>query len=75
MAKTRKCRARENRGGRDKKEKEGREMITGSAPPPLPSFLPFFFVFAFSQFRGPDYLGAWNRLLSPGLKQPSFLER
>ena len=26
-------------------------------------FLPFcFFVFALSQFRGPDYLGAWNRL-------------
>ena len=22
---------------------------------------PFIFVFALSQFRGPDYLGAWNR--------------
>ena len=31
-------------------------------PPPLPSFLPFFSFFALSQFRGPDYLGAWNRL-------------
>ena len=30
-------------------------------PPPLPSFLQFFF-FALSQFRGPDYPGAWNRL-------------
>ena len=31
-------------------------------PPPLPSFHPFFFFFALSQFRGPDYLGAWKRL-------------
>ena len=23
----------------------------------------FIFLFALSQFRGPDYLGAWNRLL------------
>ena len=43
--KTRKCKARENRGGEEK------------FPPVF-----FFFVFALSQFRGPDYLGAWNRL-------------
>ena len=29
--------------------------------PTLPSFLPYF-VFPLSQFSGPDYLGAWNRL-------------
>ena len=39
----------------------GREKVKRK-PPPLPSFLPFFFVFALSQFHGPDYLGAWNRL-------------
>ena len=53
-------------------------MITGfAASPGSPQFPPvfFFFVFALSQFRGPDHLGAQNRLLSPGLKQPSFLER
>ena len=57
MGKMRKCRAHENGGGAEEKEKEGREPL-----PPLPSFLPFFFFFALSQFRGPDYLGAWNRL-------------
>ena len=30
----------------------------------FPSFLHFFFVFVVSQFRGPDYLRAWNRLAS-----------
>ena len=76
MGKARKCRARENRGGRDKKEKEVRKMITGSAASPgSPQFPPVFLEFALSQFRGPDHLGAWNKLLSPGLKQPSFLER
>ena len=35
--------------GLEKKEKEGRKMITGSAASPSPSFLPFFFrVRAFS---------------------------
>ena len=49
MGKARKCRARENRGGRDKKEKEGREMITVSAASPSPQFPPVFFrVRAFS---------------------------
>ena len=26
------------------------------------SFLPVFFLFALSQFYGPDYLGAWNHV-------------
>ena len=39
-------------------------------PPPLPSFLPFFFFFALSQFRGPDYLGAWNRLFQTLIWRP-----
>ena len=38
-----------------------------------PSFLPFFFLFALSQFRGPDYLGAWNRLALQRIKQ-TYLE-
>ena len=29
---------------------------------PLPSFFPFIFMLALSQFCGPYYLGAWNRL-------------
>ena len=40
-------------GGMGKREKEA---------PALPSFLPFYFVFALFQFSGPDYLRAWNRL-------------
>ena len=39
-------------------------------PPPLPSFLPFFFFFALSQFRGPDYLGTWNRLFQTLIWRP-----
>ena len=32
----------------------------------------FIFVFALSQFRGPEYLGAWNRLLHiKGFRSPS----
>ena len=38
-------------------------MITGSAALPLPSFFPFYFhVRAFLNTRGPDYLGAWDKL-------------
>ena len=36
------------------REKEGRAPAL-----PLPSFLTFF---SCSRFRGPDYLGVWNRL-------------
>ena len=39
-------------------------------PPSLPSFLPFFFFFALSQFRGPDYLGTWNRLFQTLIWRP-----
>ena len=43
-------------GGAGKRKKEG-------SPPPLsPVSSRFIFVFALSQFSGPDYLGAWNRL-------------
>ena len=54
MGKTRKGRARENRGGRDKKEKEGREMIIGSAASPgSPQFPPVFFFFCVRVFSIP----------------------
>ena len=48
--------------GEDAKEKGTRK---GSEGGPLPSHLSsrFIFVFILSQFSGPDYLGAWNRLL------------
>ena len=49
-------------GGAGKKEKEGRGLGLGLTARPLPSFPRFIFVFAFSQFSRPDYLGAWNRL-------------
>ena len=52
--------AKENRKAREKRGGVGRAR----ASPPLLSFLPlFFFLFALSQFCGPDYLGAWNRLV------------
>ena len=48
--------------GEDAKEKGTRK---GSEGGPLLSHLSsrFIFVFILSQFSGPDYLGAWNRLL------------
>ena len=60
------------RGGKKekgKRKKEGRER----APPPLqsPGSSRFIFVFALSQFSGPDYL-AWSRLPS---NKPSPLFR
>ena len=68
MGKTRKKKAREKLAGREK----GRER-----EPPPPPFSPvssrFIFVFALSQFSGPDYLGAWNRLLELQIKMPDFL--
>ena len=48
MGKMRKCRARENGGGAEEKEKEGREPL-----PPLPSFLPFFSFSPFLNSAGP----------------------
>ena len=49
---------------REKKETEWRE------PPFLsPVSCRFIFVFALSQFSGPDYLGAWNRLVAAQISQ------
>ena len=47
------------RGGKKRREK-------GKEPPLLlsPVSSRFIFVFVLSQFSGPDYLGAWNRLQS-----------
>ena len=56
------------RGGRERKKhakrwRAGKGKGKGRAPAQaLPSFLPFIFVFALSQFSGPDDLGAWNWL-------------
>ena len=68
-------------GGEDAKEK-GTRKVGGAgkrkgerAPPPpfSPVSSRFIFVFALSQFSGPDYLGAWNRLLELQIKMPDFL--
>ena len=55
--------------GEDAKEKgtrkvggEGKRKKEGSPPPLSPVSSRFIFLFALSQFSGPDYLGAWNRL-------------
>ena len=42
------------------KEREASEKLTGRAV--SSRFFSFLFMFALSQFNGPDYLGAWNRL-------------
>ena len=68
-------------GGEDAKEK-GTRKVGGAGkrkgerapPPPLsPVSSRFIFVFALSQFSGPDYLGAWNRLRELQIKMPDFL--
>ena len=46
--------------GRRESERCAKTWPSGQALPLL-SFLLFIFVFALSQFSGPDYLGAWNR--------------
>ena len=51
-------------GGAGKKETVWRGLGLGLTAPPLPSFLTFYFRVRVSQFSGPDYLGAWNRLCS-----------
>ena len=59
--------------GEDAKNKKAREKLAGGKKekgreteerqPCSTQFPPFFiFVFALSQFSGPDYPGAWNRL-------------
>ena len=47
--------------GRRESERCAKTWPSGQAPHLL-SFLLFIFVFALSQFSGPDYLGAWNKL-------------
>jgi len=46
--------------GEDAKEK-GTRKVGGAGKRKKEAFI---FVFALSQFSGPDYLGAWNRLSS-----------
>ena len=49
--------------------------LTPPPPPPLsPVSSRFIFVFALSQFTGPDYLGAWNRLMGSWLFTKTFLK-
>ena len=58
--KERKKNAKSWRGGKKEKGRK-REAL----PPPLsPVSSRFIFTFVLSQFSGPDYLGAWNRLFS-----------
>ena len=58
-------------GGAEKRKKKGQRTCNHFFYDPFPPtlFSPvssrFIFVFAFSQFSGPDYLGAWNRLPAP----------
>ena len=48
--------------GKTRKWKVREKLTEREKAPPLLSFLLFIFVFALSQFSGPDYLGAWNKL-------------
>ena len=50
--------------GEDAKEK-GTPKLAGGLSPVSSRFI---FVFALSQFSGPDYLGAWNRLHESEIK-------
>ena len=68
LGKTRKKGARKV-GGAGKRKKEGTESS------PLPVSSRFIFVFALSQFSGPDCLGAWNRLVAGGIGMPGLLSR
>ena len=65
MGKTRKKKVRKKLaggGGGEERKKEGRESKLLRAVPLSPVSSRFIFLFALSQFSGPDYLGAWNRL-------------
>ena len=68
MGKTRKKGVRKV-GGEGKRKKEGTESS------PLPVSSRYIFVFALSQFSGPDCLGAWNRLVAGGIVMPGVLSR
>ena len=50
-----------------KREPRARSFSPQSDSSPV---LLFYFVFALSQFCGPDYLGAWNRLTSQSFDYP-----
>ena len=50
--------------GKDAKKKKGTRKLAGwEKGKSLPVSSRFIFVLALSQFSGPDYLGAWNRLI------------
>ena len=49
--------------GEGAKEKGARKAGWGGPALLSPVSSRFFFLFALSQFCGPDYLGAWNRLV------------
>ena len=63
--------AREKLAGREK----GKRKKEGTESSPLPVSSRFIFVFALSQFSGPDCLGAWNRLVAGGIVMPGVLSR
>ena len=57
--------------GREK----GKRKEEGTESSPIPVSSRFIFVFALSQFSGPDCLGAWNRLVAGGIVMPGVLSR
>ena len=59
MGKTRKKKVREKLAEREKEAGKRK----GEPPLLFPVSSRFIFVFALSQFSGPDYLGAWNSLI------------
>ena len=67
-------RARKAREKLAEREK-GKRKKEGTESSPLPVSSRFIFVFALSQFSGPDCLGAWNRLVAGGIVMPGVLSR
>ena len=49
--------------GKDAKKRHAKSWRGGKKEKVSPVSSRFIFVFALSQFSGPDYLGAWNRLI------------
>ena len=56
--------------GEDAKEK-GTRIAREKLARLSPVSFRFIFVFALTQFSGPDYLGAWNRLIKTWLRIPT----
>ena len=54
---------------------KGKRKEEGTESSPIPVSSRFIFVFALSQFSGPDCLGAWNRLVAGGIVMPGVLSR